>query len=60
MRIHKTERVMINGTKQWTTELKELFSNYISDGQLISKTYKKLKRKYIKKTNNPIKNGVQV
>jgi hypothetical protein len=57
MEPHETEsfympRAMIIGKKQWTTELEELFSNYISERGLMSKVYKESKRRYIKKKHS--------
>ena len=37
----------------------KIFTNPTSDGCLISKKYKELKKRVIKRTINPIRNGVQ-
>ena len=49
----------INKTKRQPTEWEKIFTNPASDRGLISKLYKELKKLVIKRTNNPIKNGVQ-
>ena len=49
----------VNKTKRQPTELKKIFTNPTLDRGLISKIYKELKKLVIKRTNNPIKNGVQ-
>ena len=49
----------VNKTKQQPTEWEKIFTNPTSDRGLIFKIYKELKKLVIKRTNNPIKNGVQ-
>ena len=46
-------------TKEQSTEWEKIFTNNTSDRGLISKIYKEFKKLVIKRTNNPIKNGVQ-
>ena len=50
---------MVNKTKRQPTGWEKIFTNPTSDRGLITKTYKELKKFVIKRTNNPIKNGVQ-
>ena len=50
---------MVNKTKQQPTEWEKIFTNPTSGRGLISRIYKELKKLVIKRTNNPIKNGVQ-
>ena len=47
-------KVTVSKTKQQPTELEKIFTNPRSD-----RIYKELKKLVIKRTNNPIKNGVQ-
>ena len=49
----------VNKTKRQPTEWEKIFTDPTSDRGLISKIYKELKKFVIKRTNNPIKNGVQ-
>ena len=55
---HKAKET-VNKTKQQSTEWEKIFTNPTSDRGLNSKIYKELKKLVIKRTNNPIKNGVQ-
>ena len=50
---------IVNKTKRQPTEWEKIFTNPTSDRGQISKIYKELKKLVIKRTNNPIKNGVQ-
>ena len=50
---------MVNKTKWQPTEWKKIFTNHTLDSGLISRIYKVLKKLVIKRTNKPIKMGVQ-
>ena len=49
----------VNKTKRTPTVWERIFAYPISDRRLISNIYKELKKVDSRKSNNPIKNGVQ-
>ena len=49
----------VNKTKRPPTDWKRIFTKPKSDRGLITNIYKELKKLYSRKSNNPIKNGVQ-
>jgi hypothetical protein len=49
----------VNKTKRPPTDWERIFTNSKSDRRLISNIYKELKKLDSRKSNNPIKNGVQ-
>jgi hypothetical protein len=49
----------VNKTKRPPTDWEKIFINPTSYRGLISNIYKELKKLYSRKSNNPIKNGVQ-
>jgi hypothetical protein len=49
----------VNKTNQQPTDWEKIFTNPISDRELMSKMYKELIKLDSNKPNNPIKNGVQ-
>jgi hypothetical protein len=49
----------VNKTKRPPTDWERLFTNPKSDRGLISDIYEELKKMHTRKSNNPIKNGVQ-
>jgi hypothetical protein len=55
---HKA-KYTINKTKRPLTDWERIFTNSKSDRGLISNIYKELKKVDPRKSNNPIKNGVQ-
>jgi hypothetical protein len=52
-------KVTVKKTKQQPTDWENTFTNLKSIRGLISNIYKKLKKLYSRKPNNPIKNGIQ-
>ena len=50
----------VNKTKRQPTEWEKIYINHTFSRELISKIYKELKKLVLKRTNNPIKNGVQI
>jgi hypothetical protein len=68
-RIHKWDLIKLQSfckardtvkkTKRPPTDWEKIFTNCISNRELISNIYKELKKLDSRKTNNPIKNGVQ-
>ena len=49
----------VNKTKRQPTDWEKIFTNPKSDRDLISIIYKELKKVDSRKSNNPIKNGVE-
>ena len=52
-----TAKETINKMKRQPSEWEKMFANESVDNGLICKIYKQFMQLYIKKTNNPIKNG---
>ena len=55
-----TAKEPINKMKRQPTEWEKIFTNKATNEGLISKIYKHLMQLYVKKANNPIKNGQKI
>ena len=50
-----TAKEIVNKTRRQSTEWEKIFTNDISDKELVSKIYKELTKLNTQRTNNPIK-----